>query len=194
MIKPNLHELVASRICHDLISPIGACANGVELMGMGGGEEEIALIKESAEDAVARVRFFRLAFGQSEGQQVVSMSELQTAIKANASKKISVVWDDATDAHRKEAQALCLALLCLERAMPRGGDITIKHLDANWSVTAETDHLLVTDALWTPLADGRAPDDVIPATVSFALLPVALQHIGRRISIRLTESRILMQF
>lgn len=194
MIKPKLHELVASRICHDLISPIGACANGVELMGMGGGEEEIALIKESAEDAVARVRFFRLAFGQADGQQVVPASELETALKANASKKIAVVWEGASDVQRKEAQALCLALLCLERAMPRGGDVTIKHLDSNWTMTAETDHLLVTDALWTPLADGRAPDEVIPATVSFALLPMALRQLGRRICIRLTDSRILMQF
>ncbi|MEE2944542.1 MAG: histidine phosphotransferase family protein [Pseudomonadota bacterium] len=194
MIKPKLHELVASRICHDLISPIGACANGVELMAMGGGGDEIALIKESAEDAVSRVRFFRFAFGLSDGQQAVSASELRTAMKAIASKKIAVVWEDASDVSRKDAQALCLALLCLERAMPRGGDVTIKHLDSNWTVTAETDHLLVTDALWTPLADGRAPEEVLPATVSFALLPVALRQIGRRMCIRLTESRILMQF
>ena len=178
MINPQLHELAASRICHDLISPIGACANGVELMAMGGGADEIALVKESAEDAVARVRFFRLAYGQTGGQQVVNAAEFQLAIKANASKKIEVVWNEAIDVPRADAQTLCLALLCLERAMPRGGSITIKHMDASWTVSAETDHLLVTDALWTPLADGRVPDEVIPATVSFALLPIALRQLA----------------
>jgi len=194
MIKPKLHELVASRICHDLISPIGACANGAELMAMGGGAPEVALVEESAADAVARVRFFRIAFGQADGRQHLSSVEMAQSFAALSAKKIEVTWRAGTELPRKEAQAICLALLCVERALPRGGAVTIKALGTHWSVSAEAENLLITDPLWSPLTRGVAPEEVIPATVSFALLPDVLQRLGRRISIQMTDSRILMQF
>ena len=62
----KLTALVASRICHDLISPIGAIGNGVELLTMESGgtlRPEFALISESVANANARIRLFRIAFG-----------------------------------------------------------------------------------------------------------------------------------
>ena len=194
MIKPNIHELVASRICHDLISPIGACANGAELLAMGGGEEEANLIQESAANASGRVRFFRIAFGLSSASNSVSTSEIKEALKALASDRLlfDLQWEQ--EMSRREAQALFLAILCLERALPRGGAISIKKLDENWCLSAESSTLLITEALWTPLSKGQSPDEIIPATVSFAILPEALAKQSRQISIRMTETRILMQF
>ena len=54
----NLYELIGSRICHDLISPIGAIANGVELLGMSGAGEtgpELDLINQSVDNASALI-------------------------------------------------------------------------------------------------------------------------------------------
>ena len=64
--KPDLAALIASRICHDLISPIGAIGNGVELLAMepGGTLPEMALISESVANANDRIRFFRICFGR----------------------------------------------------------------------------------------------------------------------------------
>ena len=61
----NLAALVGSRICHDLISPIGAINNGLELLGMSGDMSgpELELISDSVANANARIRFFRIAFG-----------------------------------------------------------------------------------------------------------------------------------
>ena len=61
----ELNDLIGSRICHDLISPLGAIGNGVELLTMSGMTEvpEMTLISESVENANARIRFFRIAFG-----------------------------------------------------------------------------------------------------------------------------------
>ncbi|MEO0403208.1 MAG: histidine phosphotransferase, partial [Pseudomonadota bacterium] len=61
----NLAALIGSRICHDLISPIGAINNGLELLGMSDQRDgpEIDLISESVENASARIRFFRIAYG-----------------------------------------------------------------------------------------------------------------------------------
>ena len=71
--KPDLAALIASRICHDLISPIGAIGNGVELLAMepGGPRPEMALISESVANANARIRFFRICFGQASSDQLV---------------------------------------------------------------------------------------------------------------------------
>ena len=119
---------------------------------------------------------------------------MKETLKAIASDRLLFDWQYQGDLPRKEAQALFLAILCLERAMPRGGAVAIKKLDDRWSLSAETSTLLITEALWTPLTQGRSPNEVIPATVSFALLPDALMHLSRQISIHMTEMRILMQF
>jgi histidine phosphotransferase ChpT len=70
-----LGGLVAARICHDLVGPVGAIANGVDLMAeIGGGAEgeEVALVRQSTARASALLRVLRLAFGQAsaEGQPV----------------------------------------------------------------------------------------------------------------------------
>jgi histidine phosphotransferase ChpT len=66
MTDTDLSFLIASRICHDLINPIGAIHNGLELMTLSQSTAkgiEFDLVQASANDARARVEFFRLAFG-----------------------------------------------------------------------------------------------------------------------------------
>jgi histidine phosphotransferase ChpT len=64
-VNIELTSLIGSRICHDLISPLGAIGNGVELLAMSEVAKgpEMSLIAESVENANARIRFFRVAFG-----------------------------------------------------------------------------------------------------------------------------------
>jgi len=65
-LSPRVLELISSRICHDLVSPVGAISNGVELMeelGESAGGEAISLIASSAEQASIRLKCFRLAYG-----------------------------------------------------------------------------------------------------------------------------------
>ena len=80
MLDPiHLAALIASRICHDLISPIGAIGNGVELMIMdasGASSQEMALIIESAGHANARIRYFRIAFGLCAPDQRIGRGEV----------------------------------------------------------------------------------------------------------------------
>ena len=60
----DLGALLCSRICHDIISPVGAINNGLELLEEGGADEDaMALIKSSARNASARLQFARIAFG-----------------------------------------------------------------------------------------------------------------------------------
>src|SRR6202007_483242 len=72
----DLAALLCSRVCHDLISPVGAIVNGVEVLEEDKDEETrtfaLDLIKKSAHNASARLQFCRLAFGAagSAGAQI----------------------------------------------------------------------------------------------------------------------------
>ena len=65
----DLAALLASRVCHDIISPVGALANGLEVLEEDQGEDMHAfameLINKSARSASAKLKFSRLAFGAS---------------------------------------------------------------------------------------------------------------------------------
>ena len=71
---PNLTALLDSRICHDLINPSGAIGNGIELLGLAGVSEgeEMTLVSGSVENATAKLKFLRLAFGDAVADQVVA--------------------------------------------------------------------------------------------------------------------------
>ena len=65
-LHPRILELIASRICHDMVSPVGAVSNGVELvqeLGADAGEEAMQLIANSAAQASVRLKVFRLSYG-----------------------------------------------------------------------------------------------------------------------------------
>lgn len=121
----SLAELTASRVCHDLISPIGALSNGLELTRETGalGGEEMQLIEDCAEAASATLRFYRVAFGAASGGEALSANET-TAIVAPfmKQKRIDLVWPVAPDGgSRSEVKLRLLLLLCVIDTLPRGG-------------------------------------------------------------------------
>lgn len=79
-LDPYVLELMASRICHDVISPVGAINNGLELlqeMGIEHGSEAIALIAKSAEQANRRLRLFRYAYGSAGSKDLADSKDLR---------------------------------------------------------------------------------------------------------------------
>ena len=101
----DLNALVGSRICHNLISPLGAISNGVELLNMTGANTapEVALIAESVENANARIRYFRVAFGATNEAASFSHGEAVSILKdAYKSSRTSVSWRVSGDITRAE--------------------------------------------------------------------------------------------
>jgi len=79
-LDPYVLELMASRICHDVISPVGAINNGLELlqeMGIEGGSEAVGLIAKSAEQANRRLKLFRYAYGAAGGKDLVDSKDIR---------------------------------------------------------------------------------------------------------------------
>ena len=98
-VDPRVLELLCSRLCHDLVSPVGAINNGVELMEELEGDmagEAVGLVAESGRKAAARLRCFRLTYGAAGGQEGVPLEDgRQAAIDYLVGSKIALAWPPA---------------------------------------------------------------------------------------------------
>jgi histidine phosphotransferase ChpT len=86
----DLASLLCSKVCHDIISPVGAINNGLELLDEGGADEAaMDLIKTSARNASARLQFARIAFGAagSAGVQIDTGDAQSVADRIYARRK-----------------------------------------------------------------------------------------------------------
>ena len=130
----KMAELLCSKLCHDLISPIGAINNGLEFLGEESGEmldEATNLIGNSARQAADRLAFFRLALGAGGSDDSVDFDTvLEITNNLAKEKKIEVNWNGADAyAHANVSKSsgkliLNLSLLAFE-CLPRGGQVEI---------------------------------------------------------------------
>jgi len=123
----ELASLLASRICHDLISPIGAINNAMELYEEGLGDDEaLQLISMSAANASARLQFGRLAYGTagSAGDSISAAAAEKLARDYLDSDKIRLSWQAEIPHLPKNAAKFLLNLIALAAAsVPRGGEL-----------------------------------------------------------------------
>ncbi len=181
--QPDLSALLGSRLCHDLIGPIGAIGNGVELLLLAGGGrgDEVALISESVTALNARIRFYRVAYGIARPDQSIARNEV-SAILADLfpSGRITVTWTSPADLPRAEVKAIFLLLLCAEQALRSGGRIAVLRDGAGWSLTLTSPRLRHDAALWSLTRSPTLPPDLEPAQVQFPLAGQALAQLGRK--------------
>ena len=126
----DLGALLCSRVCHDIISPVGAINNGLEVLDEGGAEEmqEFAmdLIRKSAVQASAKLQFARIAFGAagSAGAEVDTGEAQKVAEGYMAGEKATLTWTGERVLMAKNRVKLLLNLLLVANSMiPRGGTI-----------------------------------------------------------------------
>lgn len=195
--RADLAALIGSRICHDLISPIGAIGNGVELLLLDGTSQtpELALVSESVAQASARIRFFRLAFGAASTDQRIGQAEV-TGLLADLMRgsRHSVDWSSAADLSRREVKVVLLAILCLESALPLGGRIRVEQGDTRWTVGGEGPRLRVDTALWDGLSRPVPGAEVPPAQVQFLILPEEIARQHRRLTVDIRPEAVRLSF
>jgi histidine phosphotransferase ChpT len=175
MDNANLAALIGSRICHDLISPIGAITNGLELLDMSGNVHgpELDLIAQSVGNAGARIRFFRIAYGASSSQMLGHRDILSVLHDNFGDSRVQVDWTPVGDCPRTLVRLAFLALQCCETALPYGGQITVRRNHENWSVEAASPKLTLDPNLWDRLHASVPAAGLTAAQVQFALLPEA---------------------
>ncbi|WP_134681613.1 histidine phosphotransferase family protein [Paracoccus ravus] len=192
----RLAALVTSRLCHDLISPLGAIGNGLELLQMAGGlrsgpdSPEMALISDSVDASRARLRWFRIAFGPVAPEQRSSLTEM-AALLADMERggRLRVRIDAEGDMPRIEARMILLGLMCLETALPWGGSILVCRGAVGWRLVAEAARTRPDPALWSWLdaAAGRELPAPSPSEVHFPVFATLSAREARPISWELDE-------
>jgi histidine phosphotransferase ChpT len=161
-------ELINARLCHELISPVGAINNGVELMAEEDSDPDFArdamkLIASSAKTAGHRLNFYRFAYGSGRGS-----SGRDAALGLLEGAKVKAAWTDAASALPVEWQRLaCNMLVIAAEALPRGGTVEVT-ADAGGKgivVNAGGDSVNLTAELRVALADGVDIDALTARTV-----------------------------
>ena len=143
----DLAALLCSRVCHDVISPVGAIVNGLEVLDDEKDEEmrqfAVDLIKRSATTASARLQFCRLAFGAAgSAGAAIDTGDAEKVVRGlMEDDKTKITWNVPRVLMPKNKVKLVLNLcLIAQAAIPRGGEIivtiigdegTSMHVDAN---------------------------------------------------------------
>lgn len=199
-LAARMVALAGSRLCHDLISPVGAIGNGVELLQMAGGavaeSPEMALIEDALKSARARIRIFRTAFGAAGGSQRVSHPELSAMLgDVQDSGRLSVALDASGDHSRAVIKLVILSLMCLETAMPWGAKVALRQNGPGWVIDAQADRTRQDRDLWGWLSDptGDRPDPSA-SDIHFAILGLSARQAGRKITWTLDDTTAQISF
>lgn len=130
----DLSALMCSKVCHDVISPVGAIINGLEVLDENADDPEMRafamdLVKRSAETASAKLQFCRLAFGAagSAGAMIDTGDAEKVTRGLIENEKTKLIWDAPRVLMAKNKVKVLLNLcLIASAAIPRGGNITVQ--------------------------------------------------------------------
>lgn len=165
MNSVDLASLLCSRLCHDLMSPVGALNNGIELMA---DEQDpdmrdrcLDLLSDSARATANKLKFFRLAFGAAGGfGDAVDTKEARGALEGllGGDRKIELDWIVADDKLSKGATKLLLNLaLIAGDTLVRGGRLDIgveKNGGVEIAIRAEGPRIALDDSIRETLLKG----------------------------------------
>jgi histidine phosphotransferase ChpT len=165
----DLAALLCSRVCHDVISPVGAITNGLELLEVEDDENmrEMAmdLVKKSAKQASAKLQFCRIAFGAAgSAGSLIDMGEAGDVARAFVGdEKVKLDWQVPRENRPKAQVKLLLNMMLLGIAgIPRGGRVTVGLDGVGFVVRADGDQARVPERI-AEVLEGRLKDQDLDA-------------------------------
>lgn len=198
-VSLHLAELLNSRLCHDLIAPIGAINTGLELFQdispdhLTESEEILNLILNSAKTASARVSFYRVAFGSSGGK--LSLGNIRELIdKYFIRSKLQIDWNNTFQKDlmfEKWGRILLNAVLWMSECAPRGGILHISPPKEDLStliLRLRTDSIILHQGTLEAL-EGTSPlQEITPRTVPCYLIYCIVKKENGKIIINKTAT------
>lgn len=193
----DLASLLCSRLCHDLLSPVGALNNGIELMAdeqdADMRERCLELISDSAKSTANKLKFFRLAFGAGGGfGDEIDTGEARAAVEGlyGADKRIELGWMVTDDRMAKGAVKLLLNLAMIAGdALVRGGRLDIGAEKRGGAlemvIRGEGPRILLDPKLRETIAQGSSGGEVEPRAAGAWLAHSLAKQAGG--SIRLSD-------
>ncbi len=196
-VDARVVELLCSRLCHDLISPVSAINNGFELITEFGDEmrgEAMSLMGDSAREASRRLQFFRIAFGGAgtPSGDAVGLGEARVrALELLADGKIALDWPEGAapaDVRipREGIKLLLNMLLVAIESLAGAGSVSVRlsaaadGLDA--TVTAASDKAGLGDELKAALAGAEPFENLTPVTAQAYYTSVLAAGLGSTVA------------
>ena len=189
---PDLAGIVCARICHDLVSPVGAVVNGADLireLGTADATEEMAMVEQSARRAAALLKFHRLAFGAAgDRDATLARGQLRERVEdVLAGRRVQLGWSapQGPAISLPVARLICLMLLAgramlgmsgtLRVVLPAGDALPVAVIAEGARAAASADQ-----RRWLAGGPGPAPGS---RQVEFALAGPAAAAVGARIEL-----------
>jgi histidine phosphotransferase ChpT len=200
----DLASLLCSRLCHDLMSPVGALNNGIELLADEQDPEMrdkcLELLADSARASANKLKFFRLAFGAGGGfGEEVDTHEAQGALEGvfGAERRIELGWMVGDEKLPKGAVKLLLNLALLAGdALVRGGrlDVGAERTDGQIElvIRGQGPRILLDPVLRETLARGASDGTVEPRAAGAWLAHSLAAETGGSIQLSDPTSEVLM--
>jgi histidine phosphotransferase ChpT len=184
-------ELLSSKLCHDLISPVSAINNGVELIEDIGDEVEVEamkLIGNSAAHAARRLKLFRVAYGRAGSEENLPMRDMRLIAKQYfVDEKYRLKWDEALELPgledaRGALKTLINVLIMSEEILAYGGDITLQRLggdDKIGCVVEVAGRNAMLSAPFREALENKTPvEDLTPRTIQPYITGRFAEHFG----------------
>lgn len=198
-------ELLSSKLCHDLISPVGAIANGVEFleeMGGDAGPEVIDLISHSSQQASAKLKCYRMAYGAGGADTSIKPEDVHNNFEEylgpQGAQRVTQDWDPHTPLGPEERPAgMCKMLMtCLILAidgLPKGGNLTVKAGNGDdVIITATGENAGLKDDMASALNMEIKPDDLNPKLVHPYMAGQLAKNYGFKISLSNEEEQLTL--
>ena len=165
----TLSAMLCARICHDLISPVGALGTAIEILDDDSNvdmhEDALALVRTSSSQASAKLKFLRIAFGAAgSAPGVIPTAEvIKLSNDMFADSKPKLVWDIDSDGIDKNRARILMNLVMLAiQAAPRGGTVTVSRHgqgeEAKFVTVSEGPKVRLDAAVAKAIA-GKVPED-----------------------------------
>ncbi len=200
----DLASLLCSRLCHDMLSPVGAMTNGLELLADEQDPEMrkrcFELLEQSAKISADKLRFFRLAFGAAGGYgEMVPVEEPRELIEtlAGNNSRIQLTWSVAEHSLPKPAVKvlLNLALIGME-ALVRGGTLEVgaeqREGASEIVVRAAGSKIAFDETIGKALEGSIAESELSSRTAPAAMLHELAQSLGGGVQYALSEEALVM--
>ena len=196
-LSVRILELMASKICHDLISPVGAVSNGVEIleeMGAEAGEDVTSLIAFSAAQANAKLKTLRMAYGLGGADSAILPEEVHTVFGdfIAGEKRVTQDWDPHRSIEPQSvsgyAKILVCALILATETLPKGGEISVSQEEDTIIVSAEGEKAHFKEGYLSALEGSMEEKDMEPKFAHAYITGLLSRHYSFEFSVDDTKS------
>lgn len=193
----TLAALLSSRLCHDLINPVGAIGSGLEVLEDAATDPAMRdaaldLIRTGGEKSVALLKFARLAYGAAGGYGAhIALDEAESALRELFRwTKAELVWTLAPGTAPKEAvKAILILAQSAADCVPRGGVVTVSGAPSAFTIEAAGARTFLNEELAAALR--AAPPDLKPKFTPPYVAGLLARTQGGEADVTLEEGRII---